>query len=350
MCAMTSAQRVFTTLSHQEPDRVPLALNLVLRGARELGLGTREYFSDPAHVVEAQLRLQQRFGSDVLFGFFHAALEYEAWGGEVVFTEDGPPNSGAPVLARQAPLSSLQMPQLGDSKGLLKVLQATQAMKARVGDEVPILGVVVSPYSLPVLQLGFDRYIDLLLGDRVEFWKLMEQNIAYCQTWANAQLAAGASAIVYFDPLASPTMVPRSIYQDRGFQVAQRTFAGLQGPTVTLLASGRSLGVLDDLATTGTLGVGVSCDEDLAQVKAACRGRLCIIGNLNGLAMVDWSPAEAERQVKAAMAQAGPGGGFILCDTHGEIPWGVPDDTLMALSEAVQTWGRYPLALAGARA
>ena len=42
MCAMTSAQRVFTTLSHQEPDRVPLALNLVLRGARDLGLSIRE--------------------------------------------------------------------------------------------------------------------------------------------------------------------------------------------------------------------------------------------------------------------------------------------------------------------
>ena len=350
MCAMSSAQRVFTTLSHQEPDRVPLALNLVLRGARELGLGIREYFSDPAHVVEAQLRLQRRFRSDVLFGFFHAALEYEAWGGEVVFTEDGPPNSGAPVLGSQQPLSSLRLPALADAKGLLKVLQATQAMKARVGEEVPILGVVVSPYSLPVMQLGFDRYIELLLGDRAEFWKLMEPNIAFCQTWANALLAAGASAIVYFDPLASPTLVPRSLYQETGFRVAQRTFAGLQGPTVSLLASGRSLGVMDDLAATGTLGVGVSCDEDLAQVKAACRGRLAVIGNLNGLAMVDWSPAEAEAQVKQALAQAGPGGGFILCDTHGEIPWAVPDDTLMALSEAVHTWGRYPLAWAAAHA
>jgi uroporphyrinogen decarboxylase len=350
MCAMTSAQRVFTTLSHQEPDQVPLALNLVLRGARELGLGIREYFADPAHVVEAQLRLQQRFGSDVLFGFFHAAVEYEAWGGEVVFTEDGPPNSGAPVLGPGQPLSSLRMPALAASKGLLGVLQAIQAMKVRVGDEVPILGVALSPFSFPVMQLGFDRYIELLLGDRAEFWKLMEQNIAFCQAWANAQLAAGASAIVYFDPLASPTLVPRSLYQDTGFQVAQRTFAGLQGPTVTLLASGRSLGVLDDLAATGTLGVGVSCDEDLAQVKAACRGRLSLIGNLNGLDMVDWTPAQAEAKVKEALAQAGPAGGFILCDNHGEIPWLVPDDTLLAVSEAVRTWGRYPLAWAEAHA
>ena len=343
MCAMTSAQRVFTTLSHQEPDRVPLALNLVLRGARELGLGMREYFSDPAHVVEAQLRLQRKFGSDVLFGFFHAPIEYEAWGGEVVFTEDGPPNSGAPVLRPDEPLSTLQVPDLAASPGLLKVLRSIEGMKARVGDEVPILGVAISPFSLPVMQLGFDRYIDLLLSEREEFWPLMAKNIAFCQAWANAQFAAGASAIVYFDPLASPTLTPRPLYQETGFKVAKQTSAGLQGPTVTLLASGRTLGVIDDLVGTGTLGVGVSWSEDLAQVKAACQGRLTMIGNLNGLDMIRWSQSETEKTVKETLAKAAPGGGFILCDTHGEIPLGVPDDTLMALSESVREWGRYPL-------
>jgi uroporphyrinogen decarboxylase len=47
--------------------------------------------------------------------------------------------------------------------------------------------------------------------------------------------------------------------------------------------------------------------------------------------------------VKGAIASAGPGGGFILCDNHGEIPCQVPDDVLLAISVAVHKWGRYPL-------
>jgi len=344
MRPLSHAERVFTALSHREPDRVPLALNLVLRGARELGMGIREYFQRPENIVEAQLRLQARHDSDVLFGFFHAALEYEAWGGEVVFAEDGPPNSGLPLLPRSAPLSSLRPPHIPASQGLRKVLEATAAMKARVGETLPILGVALSPFSFPVMQLGFDRYLDLLLEDREGFRRLMDMNIPACQAWANAQLAAGASAIVYFDPLASPDLVPRELYRATGYETALRTFAGIHGPTVTLLASGRSLAVLDDLAATGTLGVGVGVHDDLGRVKAACQGRLTIIGNLNGLAMVGWTPQEAERQVRDAIARAGAGGGFILCDAHGEIPWDVPDDTLLAVAEAVRTWGRYPLA------
>lgn len=47
--------------------------------------------------------------------------------------------------------------------------------------------------------------------------------------------------------------------------------------------------------------------------------------------------------MKQAIAKAGRGGGFILADNHGEIPWQVPDEVLLALREAVDLWGTYPL-------
>jgi len=36
--SMTSMERVLTTLSHKEPDRVPLFLLATMHGAKELGL------------------------------------------------------------------------------------------------------------------------------------------------------------------------------------------------------------------------------------------------------------------------------------------------------------------------
>jgi len=350
MCAMTSAQRVFTSLGHQEPDRVPLVLTLTVHGARELGMGIREYFSAAENVVEGQLRMQRKYQNDALIGFFHAPLESEAWGGEVVFAEDGPPNSGEPALPPGAPISALKVPEVSSAPGLGRALAAIAGLKAAAGAEIPILGVVMSPFSLPVMQLGFPRYLELLLEDRAGFEQLMALNIPFCQAWANAQLAAGAAAIVYFDPLASPTMIPRELYLETGHRVARRTLPGIHGATATHLASGRTLGVLDDLASTGTAAVGVSCREDLAAVKARCRGRLSVIGNLNAIEMASWSASEVEGKVKEAIEKAAPGGGFLLSDNHGEIPWQVPEDTLLAISEATRSWGRYPLTWAMAHA
>ena len=58
---MTSLQRVLTTLSHQEPDRVPFFLLATMHGARELGISIEEYFSSAENVVEGQLRLRARY-------------------------------------------------------------------------------------------------------------------------------------------------------------------------------------------------------------------------------------------------------------------------------------------------
>jgi uroporphyrinogen decarboxylase len=109
------------------------------------------------------------------------------------------------------------------------------------------------------------------------------------------------------------------------------------------LASGRVLAVLDDLIQTGAVGIVASVTEDLREMKVRCRGKLAVMGNLNGIEMRRWSPAETEAAVKEAIRKAGPGGGFILNDNHGEIPWQVPDDVLLALAEAARHWGDYPL-------
>jgi uroporphyrinogen decarboxylase len=142
---------------------------------------------------------------------------------------------------------------------------------------------------------------------------------------------------------SSPTCIPPDLYRKTGFGVAKETIARIRGPTATHLASGRSLPILDDLARTGTAVVGVSALEDLRAVKQVCRNRLTVLGNLNGIAMRHWTSEIAEQHVKDAIARAGRGGGFILSDNHGEIPWQVPDSVLLAIGAAVRKWGRYPL-------
>jgi uroporphyrinogen decarboxylase len=341
-------ERVVTSLQHREPDRVPFFLLVTMHGAKELGLSIRDYFSRPEHVAEGQLRMQAKFHHDAFYAFFYAAIEVEAWGGEVLFFEDGPPNAGVPLVKQPEDIYRLQPPKVAESPCLTRVLEAIRLMKAGAKADIPIIGVVMSPFSVPVMQLGFDRYIETIYERPDLFSHLMKLNEEFCVDWANAQLDAGATAICYFDPVSSTTIVPKETYAKTGYQVASRTLARIKGPTATHMASGRCLPIVDDLARSGTAAVGVSADEDLREIKTACRGRLAVLGNLNGIEMRRWTPEEAQAAVKDAIAQAGPGGGFILSDNHGEIPWQVPESVLMAISDAVHEWGRYPLTWAEA--
>ena len=342
----TSLQRTLAALSHREPDRVPLFLLTTMHGARELGMSIREYFTRAEHVVEGQLRMRRRYDSDCLYTFCYAALEIEAWGGEVIFSDDGPPNAAQPCIARPEQIGALEPPDIAAAPALQRVLAATRLLRERAGAEVPIVGVVIGPFSLPIMQLGFERYLRLI-DERPElFERLLRLNEDFCVAWANAQLAAGATAICYFDPMSSTSMVPPERARRVGLPSARRALARIAGPTLLHFASGRCLPLAADLADTGAVAVGVSVLEDLGALKAAFAGRLCVAGNLNGIAMRRWSPAEAEAAVKAAIAAAGPGGGFILSDNHGEIPFQVPEETLLAIAAAARRWGTYPLSWA----
>jgi uroporphyrinogen decarboxylase len=343
---MTAMERALAAMAHREPDRVPLFLLTTLHGARELGLGLREYFSSARHVIEGQLRLLARYRGDCVTPSCGAVAEAEAFGAEAIYRDDGPPNAGPPPL-RPEDVEWLTPPRVQECPSLVRGLEVIRGLAERVKGAVPIMGSVISPFSLPIMQLGFERYLQLLHDQPSRFARLMAVNEVFCVEWANAQLAAGATAVGYADPMSSTTIIPRPLYLRTGHLVARETLPRIRGAVAIHLASGRGLALAPDLIATGAAAVGVSALEDLADWKSAVRGRMTVVGNLNGLEMRRWTAEQAEAAVKRAIAGAGRGGGFVLSDNHGEIPWQVPDAVLLAIRDAVDRWGRYPLAWVG---
>lgn len=341
--SMTSSQRLLASLQHQEPDRVPYALSATMQPSRDMGLTIQEYFSRPEYVVEGQLRLLRKFGNDMLSGYTFAAAEAQAWGAEVIYFDEGPPNAGDPIIKRPEDILALTPPSVEDSPALETILRATASLKAALGEQVPLAGVVVSPFSLPIMQMGFASYLDLVYDRPDLLARLLAVNSEFCVAWANAQIKAGAGAIVYADPFSSPGIITRELALRYGLPTAKAVIARIEGGVMIHLASDRGLRLVDDIVHTGALGMSMGVDEDPGEFKAACRGKLALVGGLNALEMRHWTSQEAELQVKRVIARAGPGGGFVLSDSHGEIPFLVDDEVLLAIAEAVRRWGRYPL-------
>lgn len=339
---MTSTERVLTTLAGGPTDRVPLFLPLTMHGAWEVGLPLDEYFTSAAAVAEGQLRLRAKYPDDIVYPFFYGALELEAFGGEVQFYPDGPPNAVGPLLASPAGITDLQAPRVADSPPLTRVLDTLTILRDRLAGEALIVGVVMSPYSMPVMQLGFAEYLQLLYEQPDLAAQLHAVNEAFAVEWANAQLAAGANAIGYFDPLASPTVLPTAMFTATGLPMMTRSMAAINGPCAALLASGITTPVIDDLIASSAVILGASSDEDLGAVKRLAAGRATVMGNLNGIAMRRWSPQEAAAAVNAALAAGAPGGRFIVSDTHGEIPMQVPADVLHAIVQTVADYRPQP--------
>ena len=340
---MNSMERVLKTLGHEEPDRVPWINLVTMHGARELGLDIESYFAQGAQVAQGQIQMQEEFGHDCYYSFFYAPIETEAMGGKVIYRLDGPPNAGPPILHDAVDIDKFKPPDPKSSPILERVFQANQLLSQHAQGTIPIIGVVMSPFSLPVMQMGFETYLEILWERGEAFWQLMEKNKRFCIDWANAQLASGANAICFFDPVSSGTIIPLEHYLETGYLIAKDTIAQIQGPTATHFASGSCRKLLGRLPETGTAIAGVSALEDLGELKEIAAGKISLLGNLNGITMMNWSEKEAETQVRQAIAKAGRGGGFLLGDNHGEIPIQVPKEVLQAMGKAIRKYGNYPL-------
>lgn len=340
---MTSMARVVTTLGHAEPDRVPVFLFFTMHGAKALGIGLREYFSRPERVIEGQLRLWRRFGHDCLYSVTYAAVEHEAFGGDVLFSDDGPPNAGAPVLRHRDEIFALEPPDVARCPALQRGLAVIRGLADAVRGEVPVIGAAVGPASLPVMLLGFARYLELMHEDREAFDRLMAVTTRFCVDWARAQLAAGATALGLFDPLSAVDITDGPRFEELVLPATRAAIGQIPGPVVLHLASGRGLARMDAYAATGAAGLGVSAQEDLAALKRQAAGRVALLGNLNGVTMARWTHEEAAEQVRDSVLAGAPGGGFVLADNHGEIPYQVEDDVLDAIVAAAKRWGTYPI-------
>lgn len=338
--SMTSMERVLCTLSGRQPDRVAYFLPVTMHGALEMGVPLGEYYSSARLVAEGQLRLRAKYRDDIVYPFFYGGIDLEAFGGEINFYDDGPPNSVGPLITDPAQLARLVPPVVSESLPLRRVLDAIEILARELAGEAPIAGVVMSPFSLPVMQLGFEEYIRLMFEQPEALGRLFAVNEAFCVSWANAQLGAGANMIGYFDPVSSPGLVPSETFHRFGQPLMRRCMAQFAGPAAALMASGRSAPILEDMVRASAAVVGVGLEEDLGEVKAAAAGRITIMGNLNGLQMRRWTTRDVEEQIRGVVDSAAAGGGYILSDAHGEIPIQVPEETLLAITAAVEEFGR----------
>jgi uroporphyrinogen decarboxylase len=340
---MSSLERVLRTINHKEPDRVPLFLMLTHYGAKELDMTIKKYFSRAENVVKAQINMQDKYRNDCFYTHFYAAVQVEAMGGEVIYTDDGPPNAGEPVIRRERDILNLELPIIKEAKCLHKVLEAIACLRKTEGSNIPILGTVVSPFSLPVMQMGFDKYIELIYERPDLFNHLMAINEEFCVQWANAQLSAGATAIGYFNPVASSMIIPPDLYCKTGYITDKRSINKINGPVTMALASTPCTPILDYIIETGVNTVTVSYSEDIGEVKKKAGNKLALLGNLNGIQMAEWSKNQAENAVKDIIRKSGRGGGLIISENSSEIPIQVPESVLLAISEGVSKWGKYPL-------
>lgn len=394
---MTSRERLRIAMRLGTPDRVPVMCQLALgHYFLQAGLDPIEVWHDTHAFAEALVRLQPRYGFDGILVNLpgrdprwrahvrgidtHGTDRIVTWrdGCRTIAPHDDNPHvfkpdgtRGFPRLAEVDPeklfyvephdIAGVTYPQTWGfgadpaepGPGFFPPwhFDTLRAVVARAGADVSIHGEVFSPFSQLMELLELTSAMMALVDDpkKVEacLARLTEGAIAL----AVGQAEAGADAILISSAFAGAGFISRRHYT-RFVQPYERALvSGIRARhdvpvyTHTCGAIGDRLDLMEATGTCGidTLDPPPLGTVDLAEARRLTRGRLFLKGNLDPVnTVLRGTPAQVLDAARRCLAIAGPGGGYIL-STACSIAPAAPPANILAIAEAAERFGRYPM-------
>lgn len=334
-------ERFGKTAGHEEPDKVPIFLFMTLHGSKILDMTPQEYFSKGENVAKGQMKLQEVYKHDNYYPFFYAAKEYEAFGGTPLYKTYGSPESGKPLFESADALLSSELPS-PQHEAFNPIVTAQKILHEAKGSEIPIINSVIAPFSLPVMLLGFETWIECIVDQPSIAKEVTNHLVSYTIDLSNHLFDNGSTALAYFNPVSSGTVIRIDEYLDLCVEADSKYYRSIKGPAVFALAGGTVTQLLPTLRdTVKPPGVVVSRKDDLQSIKAKFGKDFILLGNMDNIQMTHWSEKDAENEVKRCIEEGSDGGGFILTEHHGEIPIQVEEKIIQKLVDSRDRWGRY---------
>ena len=295
--------------------------------------------STPELACEVTLQPLNRFPLDAAILFSDILTIPAAMGLGLHFVEGEGPAFERPVRDL-ASISKLGVPD--PETELRYVMDAVRMIRQSLGGRVPLIGFAGSPWTLACYMVeggsskDFSRIKALLYREPQVLQKLLDILTRAVTLYLNAQIAAGAQAVMLFDTWGG-TLTPPA-YKEFSLQYMSAIVQGLKRENegrrvpVTLFTKGGGAW-LEDMAESGCDALGIDWTQDLAEARRRVGDKVALQGNLEPSAL--YAPPETIRDlVWKTLAQYGHGSGHVFNLGHG-IHTDISPDHVATLISAV---------------
>ena len=293
----------------------------------------------PELACEVTLQPLERFPLDAAILFSDILTIPDAMGLGLYFAEGEGPRFEHPVRSA-ADIDKLGVPD--PEQELKYVIDAVRTIRRELHGRVPLIGFSGSPWTLSTYMVeggSSKEYANVkgMLFDRPDLMhKLLDTLARSVTSYLNAQIAAGAQAVMIFDTWGG-ILTPRD-YREFSLRYMEQIVAGLTREAdgrrvpVILFTKGGG-GWLEIMADTGCDALGVDWTLDLADARRRVGDRVALQGNMDPTVLYA-SPERIRQEVVTILESYGKGSGHVFNLGHG-IHQHVDPEHAAAFIEAV---------------
>ncbi|KGF81467.1 uroporphyrinogen decarboxylase [Massilia sp. JS1662] len=301
---------------------------------------------NPDFATEVTLQPIDRYPLDASILFSDILTVPDAMGLGLYF-EDGEGPKFERTVRTEADVSALRVP---DMASLQYVFDAVTSIRTALNGRVPLIGFSGSPWTLAcyMVEGGGSREfhtIKKMLYSRPDLMhRILEINAEAVAQYLNAQIDAGAQAVMIFDSwggaLADGAYQQFSLaYMEKVVAKLQREKDGVRIPAIVFTKGGGLW--LDAMADIGADALGLDWTVNLGRARAQVGDRVALQGNLDP-AILFAGPDQIRAEVEKALASYGTpsvGHGHVFNLGHG-ISQFTPPESVTAMVDAVHDFSR----------
>lgn len=278
--------------------------------------------TNPELACEVTLQPLERFPLDAAILFSDILTIPDAMGLGLYFTEGEGPRFKKPVRTAQD-IAALGVPD--PEQELRYVMDAVRLIRRELHGRVPLIGFSGSPWTLATYMVegSSSKEYSLIKGMMFDqptlLHKLLDTTARSVISYLNAQIAAGAQAVMIFDTWGG-VLTPRDYrefslrYMQQIVDSLHREHEGRRVPVVLFTKGGGNW--LEIMADTGCDALGVDWTLDLGEARARVGNRVALQGNMDPCVLYA-SPQRIRAEVATILANYGHGSGHVFNLGHG---------------------------------
>jgi uroporphyrinogen decarboxylase len=284
----------------------------------------------PELACEVTLQPLARFPLDAAILFSDILTVPDAMGLGLFFVEGEGPRFERPL---RSAMDIDRLPAPDPEQGLGYVMDAVRLIRRELDGKAPLIGFAGSPWTLATYMVegrASKEYAHVkgLMFDRPEvLHRLLDKIAGSVTAYLNAQVAAGAQAIMIFDTWGG--ILSPSNYKDFSLNYMTQIVDGLsrenqgrQVPVILFTKGGSAW--LEAMADSGCDALGVDWTIDIGEARRRVGHRVALQGNLDPCVLYA-SPEKIRRQVARVLGDFGTGNGHVFNLGHGIHPGVKPE-------------------------
>jgi len=281
--------------------------------------------TNPELACEVTLQPLDRYRFDAAILFSDILTVPDAMGLGLSFAEGEGPQFAHPVRSA-ADVARLPIPD--PETELRYVIDAVRLIKTNLHGRVPLIGFSGSPWTLATYMVegggskNFQKVKGLMFEQPALMHQLLDKTAQAVAAYLNAQIAAGADAVMVFDTwggaLSHADYLEFSLsYAQRVRQALNTQYDGRTIPTI-LFTKGGGLW-LEAMADTGYDALGLDWQTDIGQARIRVGDKVALQGNMDPLTL--YAPPDVIREKVGKVLQGyGQGSGHVFNLGHGILP------------------------------